>query len=252
MSRTVRVAWLYPTDMSTYGDAGNVRAVVRRFAELGLSVVVDRCDPGTELRDDVDLLVGGGGQDSGQGKVHEDLLGRGPLLTELALDGVPMLMVCGLFQLFGHRTVTAAGEDLPGIGLLDVHTRAEPGRLVGTVRARSDRFGLLVGYENHSGRTVLGPAATPLARVEHGGGNNGHDGTEGAVVHHVVGTYLHGPVLPLNPALTDALVRQAVRRRYGNVPDRPDGPPAPGAPDPAVPGVSPWVERARAAALVRR
>lgn len=250
MSRTVRVAWLYPRDMSTYGDAGNVRAVVRRCAELGLTAVVDRCDPGTQLRDDVDLVLGGGGQDSGQGRVHDDLLGRGPLLTELARDAVPMLVVCGLFQLFGHRTVTTAGDDLTGIGLLDVQTRAEPGRLVGTVRARSDRFGLLVGYENHAGRTTLGPGATPLARVEHGAGNDGRDGTEGAVVHQVVGTYLHGPVLPLNPALTDALVRQAVRRRYGaaSLAAEPDA----DLSDPGAPGVRDWVERARAAALVRR
>lgn len=243
MSRPVRVAWLYPTHMSTYGDAGNVRTVVRRLDQLGFTAVVDRCDPGTVLRDDVDLLLGGGGQDSGQGRVHDDLLGRGPLLTGLAQDAVPMLVVCGLFQLFGHRTVTAAGDDLAGIGLLDVQTRAEPGRLVGNVRVRSDGLGLLVGYENHSGRTVLGPGATPLGRVERGGGNNGRDGTEGAVTHHVVGTYLHGPVLPLNPALTDSLVRQAVRRRYGTVLD--------GTADPDT-AMHPWTDRARAAALARR
>ncbi len=239
MSRPVRVAWLYPTDMSTYGDTGNVLAVTHHLTALGFTPVVDRCDPGVAPRDDVDLVLGGGGQDSGQVRIEEDLLARGPQLIDLALAGVPMLVVCGLYQMFGRRIRTASGAELTGIGLLDMETHAEPGRLVGNVRVRTTDLGVLVGYENHSGRTVLGPGLAPLGQVEMGGGNNGRDGAEGARSHHVVGTYLHGPVLPLNPALAEALVTQAVRHRYGSAPHA-DVEPAP------------WVDLARRAALRRR
>ncbi|WP_158370254.1 type 1 glutamine amidotransferase [Cellulosimicrobium cellulans] len=215
MTGGLRVLWLYPTHMSTYGDAGNVQAVRRRLADLGVEGTVDRLEVGDRAPRDVDLVLGGGGQDSGQERVHADLLAHGGWLAELAADGVPMLLVCGMYQLFGHRVSTASGAELDGLGVLDVVTAAGRGRLVGNVRARSPELGTLVGYENHSGRTVLGPRARPLARVSRGRGNNGRDRTEGARWQHVVGTYLHGPVLPLNPALLDLMVTTAVSRRFG-------------------------------------
>ena len=133
----------------------------------------------------------------------------------MAADGVPMLAICGLYQLFGHEFRTGAGEALPGIGILDLTTVGGPTRLIGNIVLESPEFGTVVGYENHSGVTRLGPDQTPLGRVVKGAGNNGEAGTEGARVHHVVGSYLHGSMLPKNPAEADHLIRAAVERRLG-------------------------------------
>jgi CobQ-like glutamine amidotransferase family enzyme len=159
--------------------------------------------------------VGGGGQDSGQFRVQEDLQRIAPELRSMAADGVPMLAICGLYQLFGHEFRTGAGETLPGIGILDLTTVGGPTRLIGNIVLESPEFGTVVGYENHSGITRLGPGQAPLGTVRKGAGNNGEDGTEGARVHHVVASYLHGSMLPKNPAVADHLIRAAVERRFG-------------------------------------
>ncbi|GAB2625322.1 type 1 glutamine amidotransferase [Kocuria arenosa] len=213
--RTVHLVQLYPRDMNIYGDWGNTLTLKRRLEKYGYAVRLSDHNPGDPFPPDADLLVGGGGQDSGQFRVQEDLQRIAPELRAMAADGVPMLAICGLYQLFGHEFRTGAGETLPGIGILDLTTVGGPTRLIGNIVLESPEFGTVVGYENHSGVTRLGPDQTPLGRVVKGAGNNGEDGTEGARVHHVVGSYLHGSMLPKNPAVADHLIRAAVERRLG-------------------------------------
>jgi lipid II isoglutaminyl synthase (glutamine-hydrolysing) len=213
--RTVHLVQLYPRDMNIYGDWGNTLTLKRRLEKYGHAVRLSDHNPGDPFPPDADLLVGGGGQDSGQFRVQEDLQRIAPELRAMAADGVPMLAICGLYQLFGHEFRTGAGETLPGIGILDLTTVGGPTRLIGNIVLESPEFGTVVGYENHSGVTRLGPDQTPLGRVVKGAGNNGEDGTEGARVHHVVGSYLHGSMLPKNPAVADHLIRAAVERRLG-------------------------------------
>ncbi|WP_272927754.1 type 1 glutamine amidotransferase [Actinomyces sp. 432] len=211
----IRVLQLYPRDMNIYGDWGNLLTLARRGQWHGYDVERFAYNPGDELPQEVDLVLGGGGQDSGQERIKEDLVQIGPRLRQWADDGVPMLVICGLYQLFGHRFVTGEGSEIPGIGLLDAQTVAGPGRLIGNIVLDSPEFGRVVGYENHSGLTTLGPRAEPLGTVRSGAGNNGKDGAEGARFKHVIGTYLHGPLLPKNPAVADWLLQRAVELRGG-------------------------------------
>lgn len=212
---TVRIVHLYPREMSIYGDRGNTRAVAMRARRHGYDAQVHEHHPGGELPADIDIVLGGGGQDSGQDKVREDLQRIGPSLAGMARDGVPMLMICGMYQLFGHDFRTVTGHVIPGLGILDVTTTGGDVRMIGPVLLDT-QFGELVGYENHSGATERGSGQDPLGTVVYGKGNNGRDGTEGAVTHNVIGSYLHGPMLPANPAVIDHLIRTAVELRGGS------------------------------------
>jgi possible adenosylcobyric acid synthase (glutamine-hydrolyzing) len=215
MTKSLTIMQLYPKDMNIYGDWGNTLTLKRRAERYGYDVEVIDYNPGDTLPSTIDIIVGGGGQDSGQKRIEKDLQAIAPQLHSLAEDGVPMLMVCGLYQLFGHDFTTATGETIPGIGLIDAHTVAGDQRLVGNIVTKSDQFGEIIGYENHSGQTTLGPQATPLGAVIKGSGNNTEDNTEGAITHNVIGTYLHGSLLPKNPAIADFLIQQAALHKYG-------------------------------------
>jgi CobQ-like glutamine amidotransferase family enzyme len=155
--------------------------------------------------------------------VAEDLAAtKGDALRAAAADGACVLAVCGGYQLAGHGYTGLDGSRMPGIGLLDVDTVAARTRLIGNLVIECDIGGplrVLVGFENHAGRTTLGPGAQPLGRVLHGHGNNGRDGVEGAVQRRVVGTYLHGPLLPKNPWLADLVLGWALEHRTGRAPD---------------------------------
>ena len=210
----LRIVHLYPEQMNIYGDTGNVLTIVRRAQWHGYDPEVLVHHPGSPFPDDVDLIVGGGGQDSGQGLVADDLHALGDHIRGLANDGVAMLMVCGLYQLFGKFFETVTGERLDGIGVFDVSTYGGPKRLVGNVRSNT-QFGEVFGYENHSGLTMLGEGQRPFGEIAMGSGNNGRDRTEGAIYNNVYGTYLHGSVLPKNPRFADALLEAAAMRRYG-------------------------------------
>jgi CobQ-like glutamine amidotransferase family enzyme len=163
-----------------------------------------------------DIVIGGGGQDSGQEKIHADLLKIGPTLKKMADDGTPMLMVCGLYQLFGHFFRTLNNVMLEGIGILDVETFGTNERLIGNIVTTSPVFGDIVGYENHSGQTFLGSSAKPFATTIKGAGNNSKDGHEGALYKNVIGTYLHGSILPKNPAVADFLIKTVAKRKFGS------------------------------------
>jgi CobQ-like glutamine amidotransferase family enzyme len=211
----VHLVHLYPREMSIYGDLGNTRCLAARLRWHGYEPVVHQHHPGDPWPEEVHLVVGGGGQDSGQVRVQEDLERIADRLRELAAGGVPMLVICGMYQLFGQAFITVDGTRLPGLGILDVTTRGNATRMIGPVVLDTD-FGPVVGYENHSGSTVLGEGQQPFGRVRHGRGNNGTDGTEGARTGNVVGSYLHGPVLPANPWLADGLIRIAAERATGS------------------------------------
>lgn len=210
----INVVHLYPREMSIYGDLGNIRCLAARIRRHGYSPVVHQHHPGSELPADAHLIVGGGGQDSGQVRVEADLERNADRLRQLSADGVPMLMICGMYQLFGNAFITVEGKRLPGLGILDVTTQGNAKRMIGPV-VLSTEFGDVVGYENHSGSTTLGAGQQRFGTVRAGMGNNGADQTEGARSHNVIGSYLHGPILPANPALADALIGLAAERSTG-------------------------------------
>ncbi|ROZ64696.1 glutamine amidotransferase [Kocuria soli] len=212
----IHLVQLYPRDMNIYGDWGNTLTLKRRLEKRGYAVQLTDYNPGDSFPADADLFVGGGGQDSGQFRVMEDLQKIKPVMYELVADGVPMLAICGLYQLFGHEFRTIGGEVLPGIGIFDLTTVGGETRLIGNIVTESEKFGTIIGYENHSGLTRLADGQQPLGRVVSGDGNDGEDGTEGAVTNEVIGTYLHGSLLPKNPVLADHLIATAVRRRYSH------------------------------------
>jgi lipid II isoglutaminyl synthase (glutamine-hydrolysing) len=207
------LAHLYPAEMNIYGDRGNVMVLQQRSAWRGIDLRIVEIGPGDPFDPlKVDLVFGGGGQDAGQIVVAADLQARRHSLLEAAEAGVVLLSICGTYQLLGRRFVTATGEELPGIGLFGLETTGGEGRLIGNVIVDSP-FGRLVGFENHGGRTRLDDDQEPLGRVTQGHGNNGETGEEGAQRHNAFGTYLHGPILPKNPAFADELLRRALRRR---------------------------------------
>jgi len=210
----IKVVHIYPREMSIYGDLGNTRAVASRLRWHGYEPVVHQHHPGNDFPTDAHLVLGGGGQDSGQARVEKDLAHNAEVLRTLAADGAPMLMICGMYQLFGNAFITVEGERLPGIGILDVTTQGNAKRMIGPVVLRT-AYGDVVGYENHSGSTRLAPGQRPFGTVRSGMGNNGEDGTEGAVKGNVFGSYLHGPLLPANPRLADAIIKLAVERALG-------------------------------------
>lgn len=213
--QSINLLQLYPKDMNIYGDNGNALVLQRRLEWYGYEVNLIAYNPGDRFPSDVDIIVGGGGQDSGQDKISDDLLAIGSHLKQLADSGIPMLMVCGLYQLFGKFFKKSNGDIIQGIGLLDIETYGESERLTGNIVIESKQFGDIIGYENHSGQTFLGEHAAPLGIVRLGAGNNMTDAYEGARYKNVIGTYLHGSVLPKNPHLADFLIEKAVIKKYG-------------------------------------
>jgi len=207
---------LYPREMNIYGDTGNVLVLRRRLEWRGLAVTVVPVSIGDDLPTDADILLGGGGQDAAQGDIGHDFVGKGATLRAMADDGVVMLAICGSYQLLGHEFLTKDGDHIAGVGVLDVVTRGSDTRLIGNNRVDTE-WGRLLGFENHSGLTELGGAASPLGRTAIGCGNNGSDQTEGAQRHNVFGTYLHGPVLAKSPGFADELIHRAFARKAKTV-----------------------------------
>lgn len=214
----LRTAHLYPDVMNIYGDRGNVIALRYRCEARGIGFPLTEVNTGDPFDPaDFDLILIGGGQDREQRRIADDLVARGEVLRQAAETGMPMLAVCGGFQLFGHRYIDHDGGVIPGIGIFDLETR-HPGpladRCIGDVILETP-LGEVVGFENHGGRTYLGPAQRPFGRVRRGAGNNHEDGSEGARSNNAIGTYLHGSLLPKNPRLADELILAGLRRRYG-------------------------------------
>src|SRR5712691_12816397 len=215
---TLRLIHLYPDLMSVYGDRGNVLALVRRAEWRGIEIQVTPLSVGDALDpSEADLIFFGGGQDREQEVVSPDFLRqKGEAVRQAVEDGAALLSVCGGYQLLGSSYTTVDGQELPGAALFDVRSVPGPKRHIGNVLIETDLDGqrrTLVGFENHSGRTYLGTGVQPLGRVIVGAGNNGEDGTEGAVYKNAVGCYLHGSLLPKNPWLADRLLAAALSYR---------------------------------------
>jgi CobQ-like glutamine amidotransferase family enzyme len=218
--RVLRLGHLYPSLMNIYGDRGNIICLQRRCRLRGVDLQVTALEVGNRLEPaDYDLLFMGGAQDSEQRLVAADLASvKGDALRDAVEEGAPFLGVCGGYQLAGRFYRGLDGDELTGAGIFDLYT-LHPGasarRLIGNLVAEWEG-GTLVGFENHGGRTYLGAKTEPLARVRRGFGNDGSSGFEGARYKNAFGCYLHGPVLPKNPALADRLISLALERRYGD------------------------------------
>ena len=211
---------LYPDLMNVYGDRGNIIALQRRCAWRGIELRVLPIGLGDQLPVEAcDLVFFGGGQDREQEVVSPDFVAhKGPAIREAVEAGAVVLAVCGGYQLLGHTYTTVHGEQLAGAGVFDIRSVPGPRRHIGNIVVEADVDGVprtLVGFENHSGTTHVGPNSRPLGRVLVGSGNNGEDGTEGAIYRDAYGCYMHGSLLPKNPHFADHLIGRALRRRYG-------------------------------------
>jgi len=216
----IRVGHLYPDYLNIYADRGNIAVLARRAAWRGHELDVESVSMGDALRPGAhDLLYVGGGQDREQALVAVDLAAKAAAVHEAAADGAAVLAVCGGYQLLGRFYRDRDGVELPGIGLLPLVTIAGERRMIGDVLLDCDWAGrTLAGFENHAGRTVLDAGAEPLGRVIHGFGNDGESGFEGCRAGRVIGTYLHGPLLPRNPWFADWVLAQALAHAGGGEP----------------------------------
>lgn len=211
----LRVCALYPDLMNIYADRGNLFVLQRRCEWRGIAFHLSGSGLGETLDGEAhDIYYIGGGQDRDQLLCAEDLVaGKRDALHEAASRGAIVLGVCGGYQLLG-KSYTLGDNELQGVGLLDLRTVREPGeRLIGNVAIEVNLGGakrVLAGFENHGGRTYLGPKAKPLGRVLKGHGNDGHSGFEGARFGNTIGTYLHGPLLPKNVWFADWLIATAL------------------------------------------
>jgi len=215
----LRIGHLYPDLMSIYGDRGNVLTLEQRAKWRGIDAETRAFTAGEPWDPEwADVYFFGGGQDLGQDIVGADLQGEhGEQLKRSIAGGAAVFSVCGGYQLLGREYVPEVGDPIPGLGAMDVTTRAGKVRFVGNLLVETADGKTLVGFENHSGYTYLGPEAKPLGHVIAGHGNNGKDKTEGAVQGKLIGCYLHGSALPKNPWLADQLIGWGLARRHGEV-----------------------------------
>ncbi len=215
--------------MSTYGDRGNIFVLKKRLEWRGYNVKVQYIDASTNTKSiqNCDLVMGGGSQDRQQALAISDLLKKKDVFQELFDHLVPGLFVCGAPQLLGHTYMTGDGDVLTGLGIFDMETRHfghdKPRCIGNTVCTISSRFNVpgsmfretIIGFENHGGRTYLGEGVEPFAKVVKGFGNNGEDGTEGAIYKNCIATYSHGPFLSKNPHIADYLLTKALEVKFG-------------------------------------
>jgi hypothetical protein len=225
MKYFLTIGWLYPDLMSIYGDRGNITALIKRSEWRGISTLIKRIGLDSTEKDlaSCNLLMMGGAQDSQQTIVAKDLSKKKKVLLDLIESEIPGIYVCGGFQFLGHYYKEADGTKIEQLGVLDVYTE-NPGRerLIGNiaVKVENSKFSikdLVVGFENHGGRTILGENVEPLGKVISGFGSNDTANEEGAVYKNSIGTYLHGPILPKNPEIADWLISKALEREYPSI-----------------------------------
>lgn len=228
----LKIGWLYPTLMSTYGDRGNVICIQRRAQWRGITVEIVSLDQQSSAMDfrHVDIVAGGGAQDRQQEIVMRDLQGEKAAALKAQLEeGTPGVFTCGSPQLLGHYYEPALGKRIEGLGLLDLvskHPGPDAKRCIGNVvfeitaeplasdlKKMLGEPPIIIGFENHGGRTYLDKVSA-LGKVQKGYGNNGEDGYEGAFYRNAIATYSHGPLLPKNPFLADWLIKTALERKY--------------------------------------
>ena len=217
----IRVGHLYPDYLNIYADRGNIAVLARRAEWRGHRLDVTAVGMGEPFRPgEHDLLYVGGGQDREQLLVAAAVAAKADELRETVAGGAAVLAVCGGYQLLGRGYRGFHGEDMPGAGIFPLETVAGDRRMIGDVLLECElepgEKRTLAGFENHAGRTRLDPGAEPLGRVVAGFGNDGESGYEGCRAGRVIGTYLHGPLLPRNPWLADWLLAQALAHRTGS------------------------------------
>lgn len=220
----LKICHLYPDLLNLYGDHGNVIALRRRCEARKIPVSVTGASFGERMDFmDYDLFFIGGGQNAEQAVLMDELHAwRGAEIRALIEDGKPLLAICGGYQLLGTACKTWDGNQMDCIGALDLYSVGGKKRMIGDYMFRWDEMTeqgaevKIVGFENHSAKTYLGPSLRPFGTVLAGFGNNGEDKTEGARYKNVFGTYSHGPLLPKNPAVADYLIELALQRKYGS------------------------------------
>lgn len=207
----IAVGHLYPDYLNIYADRGNIAVLTARAAAREHDLAVIEIGIADSIPADIDLFYIGGGQDLEQELIAPDLAAKGTELRRAVDGGAAFLAVCGGFQLLGRHYRDVSGVEIPGIGLLPLHTEAGDRRMIGDVLLDCAWAGeTLAGFENHAGRTILDDGAEPLGRVIHGHGNDGVTGFEGCRAGRIYGTYLHGPLLPRNPWFADRLLADAL------------------------------------------
>ncbi len=232
MNFKLRIAWLYPDLMSTYGDRGNIIVLENRCKRRDIETQVKQITLETPLNEleICDLIFMGGAQDRQQKIAGEDFLkNKGPVVKIMVENNIPALFVCAAYQAVGHYYQPYQGEKIPGPAIFDlttIHPGDQAKRLIGNIAAEIIQHSTLntqhstktiVGFENHGGKTYLGKELKPFARVKRGFGNNGEDGYEGAVYKNAIGSYFHGPILTKNPQLADWLITKALEIKYAKV-----------------------------------
>lgn len=226
MNKNLKIGWLYPQLMSTYGDRGNILVLKKRCEWRGIKTEIVNIDQTTDEKElqSIDILFGGGAQDREQEIVMKDLMKKKAAIKKLIENNKPALFVCGAPQLMGQYYEPAEGKRIEGLGIFAMfskHPGPKQDRLIGNIIAKIEvnnfTDSIVVGFENHGGRTFLDVSAKPFATVLKGFGNNGKDQTEGIVYKNAIGTYLHGPLLPKNPQIADWLITKALEIKYKEV-----------------------------------
>jgi len=213
------IAHMYPDLMNLYGDRGNLICLQRRLQWYGHQCDITDISLNSSLDyRNLDMIFMGGGSDREQGLVYQDLCTKAALLLQEIDNGLPVLFICGAYQLLGGSYIGADGEVMKGLGFFDFHTQGSKDRLIGNVLINvtiGDEEKSVVGFENHGGRTYFDDTSLqPFGQVVKGFGNNGQDRQEGIRYKNLIGTYLHGPLLPKNPAIADFYI-QAMAQRKG-------------------------------------
>ncbi|MGB9744343.1 MAG: type 1 glutamine amidotransferase [Desulfurella sp.] len=213
------ITFLFPNTMSTYGDSGNILALKKRCEWRGVEAFIHYCD----IYDSIypsDIYFWGGGQDIAQEIVSNNFSQQKiDFLNNEVEKSKVFLLICGSYQLMGKYYIDSNGNKIEGLGILDVYTKSSPKRMIGNVVIETNKKLKLgnkkiIGFENHSGQTFLGKGVEPFGYVKIGFGNNGFDKTEGVIYKNVIACYLHGPLLPKNPHLTDYIILKALENKY--------------------------------------
>jgi len=220
----LNICHLYPDLLNMYGDRGNTIALKKRCEWRGISANITNVSLGESfIPEKYDIVLLGGGQDYEQEIIQQDFVaGKGKDIKNAIENGIVFLCICGGYQLMGRYFKTRAGKRIEFLGALDLYTVAEEKRMIGNIVFECSLLNAygnttyIVGFENHSGNTFLGPSVKPLGRVLKGYGNNGVDGCEGAVYKNTFCSYAHGSLLPKNPILTDHLIVLALKRKYSS------------------------------------
>jgi len=213
---------MYPDLMNLYGDRGNLICLSQRLRWYGHTCSIESLGLGQSIDfSNIDMIFMGGGSDREQGLVYQDLLKKSDLLWAQIEEGFPALCICGAYQLLGKSYLAADGTEFEGLGFLDFYTQGAKDRLIGNILLECNLEGqkqTVVGFENHGGRTYLTDSSlTSFGRVLKGFGNNGRDKTEGIKYNNLIGTYLHGPLLPKNPHIADYFIKAMSKRKGINL-----------------------------------